>query len=44
MEYLIPWSTILEANSRCIGQYIPHRLQVTKLYHIYCKPTPGSLS
>jgi hypothetical protein len=44
MEYLIPWSRVLEANSRCVGQYIPYRLQVTELYHIYSKPTPGSLS
>jgi len=44
MECIIPWSTILEANSRCVGQYIPHRLQVMKLYPIYTKPTHGSLS
>jgi hypothetical protein len=40
MEYLVPWCTVLEANSRCVGQYIPHRLQVVKLYNIYSKIHP----
>jgi hypothetical protein len=40
MECLVPWSTVLEADSRCVGQYIPHRLGVAKLYHIYSKIHP----